>query len=583
MAYQERFDELAKGLATDKFSRGQVLKGLAASLLLTGPLGALARPVLGQTGGCDSAAISSCLESAKRAYASCKRRCRRLSSSKKRKKCLQGCNKTFIDQNMACSGCVSLDFNNATKTTTPRACKDPCAVQALSNQANQNAAYSKLAIYLTGEEGFAADGDPKALVLSEDGALLRSVLGASYSHPSRTGETAQLYYVVQADGTTGANAAVFKDGTLLYALVVGDDEQVEKGFPPEQQTTSASEVASRSNTEMTNTSSGEGTSTSSTSSRTGALAIEASAIPGFDCENGCQFLCDPAVGAITCGLILGAACGSLTAGFGAAVCIVGLGAPCAAGAHIACVSLCNQFCACEANQHRCGDVCCGACQDCLNGQCVAKQCGQCEECDPNTNACKSTCASNETCEGGQCRCPSGQTKCGDQCVDTQTDANNCGSCGNACATGETCEGGQCKQCSEGQTKCDDQCVDLKTDPKHCGSCDKDCTARDGPYARCITYPGSPPSCYCGGGAGGMVQCNTSPTTSECCDWRRYSYCIGAYGGCGYCSPELRACYNFTSQSYECKDLQNDPENCGDCGDDCFKIWGLTQCSDGVCH
>jgi hypothetical protein len=38
---QERFDELAKGLATNRLSRRQVLKNFAAGMLLAGPLGAL--------------------------------------------------------------------------------------------------------------------------------------------------------------------------------------------------------------------------------------------------------------------------------------------------------------------------------------------------------------------------------------------------------------------------------------------------------------------------------------------------------------------------------------------------------------
>jgi hypothetical protein len=38
---QKRFDELAKGLATNRLSRGQVIKSFAAGMLLAGPLGAL--------------------------------------------------------------------------------------------------------------------------------------------------------------------------------------------------------------------------------------------------------------------------------------------------------------------------------------------------------------------------------------------------------------------------------------------------------------------------------------------------------------------------------------------------------------
>ena len=37
---QERFDELARGLATNQLSRRQVLKSFAAGLFLAGPLGA---------------------------------------------------------------------------------------------------------------------------------------------------------------------------------------------------------------------------------------------------------------------------------------------------------------------------------------------------------------------------------------------------------------------------------------------------------------------------------------------------------------------------------------------------------------
>jgi hypothetical protein len=40
-------------------------------------------------------------------------------------------------------------------------------------------------------------------------------------------------------------------------------------------------------------------------------------------------------------------------------------------------------------------------------------------------------------------CPSGQQKCGNDCVDTRTDAANCGGCGKRCASGQACDQGSC--------------------------------------------------------------------------------------------------------------------------------------------
>lgn len=45
---------------------------------------------------------------------------------------------------------------------------------------------------------------------------------------------------------------------------------------------------------------------------------------------------------------------------------------------------------------------------------------------------------------GKCSASCGAlTKCGQVCVDTQTDAANCGACGNTCSLGQTCEAGAC--------------------------------------------------------------------------------------------------------------------------------------------
>src|SRR5215216_33251 len=42
------------------------------------------------------------------------------------------------------------------------------------------------------------------------------------------------------------------------------------------------------------------------------------------------------------------------------------------------------------------------------------------------------------------RCPEGQTRCGDRCVNLQTNERHCGSCFHRCAEGEECVSGECK-------------------------------------------------------------------------------------------------------------------------------------------
>jgi hypothetical protein len=95
----------------------------------------------------------------------------------------------------------------------------------------------------------------------------------------------------------------------------------------------------------------------------------------------------------------------------------------------------------------------------------------------------------------QCKpdCPpgSGQTKCGDQCVDLQTDKNNCGSCGHVCVGNSICQKGRCTgPCGDppnAMCKCDPSancsgdnpavgyfCTDTQCDSANCGACGNDC-------------------------------------------------------------------------------------------------------------
>ena len=53
-------------------------------------------------------------------------------------------------------------------------------------------------------------------------------------------------------------------------------------------------------------------------------------------------------------------------------------------------------------------------------------------------------------------CATGQTSCGQSCVNTASDSNNCGACGTKCTTGQSCQSGSC-QCLAGFFKCGISC------------------------------------------------------------------------------------------------------------------------------
>lgn len=99
-------------------------------------------------------------------------------------------------------------------------------------------------------------------------------------------------------------------------------------------------------------------------------------------------------------------------------------------------------------------------------------------------------------------CEAGEDRCGEACVDTQSDAQHCGGCDVVCEGGEVCREGQCTtplSCEPAQTACGAVCVDLDTDAAHCGQCDRVC----GQGAGCRREG----QCVCGFGPGSQSDCH----------------------------------------------------------------------------
>ncbi len=106
-------------------------------------------------------------------------------------------------------------------------------------------------------------------------------------------------------------------------------------------------------------------------------------------------------------------------------------------------------------------------------------------------------------------CPSGQQRCGNACVDTNTDAANCGGCSNACAGGKSCQQGAC-QCASGFVQtCDGACIPDEPGLVVCCEpnilCEFECC--DVAAAEvCHVSPHATDSCQAGGcPAGGLCQ------------------------------------------------------------------------------
>ncbi len=133
--------------------------------------------------------------------------------------------------------------------------------------------------------------------------------------------------------------------------------------------------------------------------------------------------------------------------------------------------------------------------DCVDPQEDPAHCGGCDQpCDENASCeggeCLDSCGgacdpTTEVCIEDACVCRSGFDRCGDMCVDPDSNVANCGECGEDCVEVEDegvevgiCEDRDCRDhdaaCSDGLTQCGQSCVDLASHPLHCDACNRAC-------------------------------------------------------------------------------------------------------------
>jgi hypothetical protein len=187
----ERFDDLARGLATSRLSRRQVLKGLLASAGVS----------------LFSAVAAAC-----------------------------GKQRTSSPPCPECGKCTQGTFDSSNDSFTQEDCASPCAAAELCKQATGDDNYQKLWRYLM-DEGYESSEEASEAIIRYDGELTSSTLTGRYSHPSRPDESTLLTYAVKSTGEHTAFATVYLLGVparqaLSYLLSVNAEGNVEKTFPP---------------------------------------------------------------------------------------------------------------------------------------------------------------------------------------------------------------------------------------------------------------------------------------------------------------------------------------------------------------
>ena len=164
------------------------------------------------------------------------------------------------------------------------------------------------------------------------------------------------------------------------------------------------------------------------------------------------------------------------------------------------------------------------------------------ECRRDSQCCSRNCVRRG--DDKVCRCPEGQTRCGDRCVNRQTNERHCGECFNRCADGEKCVEGECQG------------------------------------GGCTGTPLTEGECDCG------FVCPADDSAFTCQDDPRCT-CLETTEGTGFCGVQNQLiCVNFipcssTSdcpETYQCVVGLDSPECCGTpvCAPPCSALGGVGQ-------
>jgi len=421
---QERFDELAKGLATSRLSRGQVLKGFVAGVLLAGPLGAFAKPAW-----------------AGEVVPSCRSICRKLFSSPiKRRKCQKACGGVTCPPEIKCS---SIQYSDTEIQMFDGGCGTyfheggPGPYEALCDKDFLNPDFSKLRRYLF-SKGFRDAGELEGFVTENDQFTLYEEVLVARLAKKTTGEKAIIRYGDDREGTKSTYAVVTKGGVGKYVLFVNKSGEVAKRLAGDFTLSGAAASIKFDPSFAYATSSVSDNPWSPRSPHYGAHLCEY-----------CEFQCNLAFGGA------GVVFSVLFSLPGWAAASLGVLSGTFAD-KLACKKNCAQQIF-DVTQH--DNFVCGGCpapgqpgvvcdtlhgQQCCKGECVSTfkpaNCGGCGNvCGSGINAHSPTCCTNV-------------------CTNLEISPNHCGECHNPCLEGQICDAGKCR-CLSGQELCNDKCID----------------------------------------------------------------------------------------------------------------------------